>query len=615
MSEATFIVGDTRKVLAAMPEASVDLILSSPPFLALRSYLPADHPDKALEIGSESTPAEFLDVLLEVTALCRRVLAPHGTLAFELGDTYSGSGGAGGDYAAGGLRDGQGKFDGSAARGRPLVDRPARSGRLATYPDGRGNPDGMRDTTFSGANTRTGGGNGWPLAKSLCMIPEAYRMSLAYGRNILTGEPSPAGQWRVRNVVRWCRPNPPVGALGDKFRPATSEMVIACTSGKRWFDLDAVRSPFARDDGGETWGSGAPPKNTKVGLEQRVNTHNGAPPLDWWEIPTEPNDETGTVRRFRVPVDAHGDGIRRTTSPGCPVHGSLDLPGSSAPGDARAGSASNRNGHTDGRLDRAPGDGSPPTSATPEPLGATMELPGLACVPAATSRSTSDRRTDLAPGTTSPGKPSAQTLESTDDTSSALALSEPHPDTLASSNAEACPPAVALETAPSIDRKPDPSPACTCSFYVDVEIPWTQDSTDYATWPTDAWRIPTEGFPGSHYATWPTELLRIPILAMCPARVCRTCGEPSRRIVGDAEYVGAHTTVIRQAPSRWTDCGHDDWRRGHVLDPFGGSGTTAVVATGNGRDCTLIDIDARNVDLARERVGMMLAEVTTCPPQ
>ena len=56
----------------------------------------------------------------------------------------------------------------------------------------------------------------------------------------------------------------------------------------------------------------------------------------------------------------------------------------------------------------------------------------------------------------------------------------------------------------------------------------------------------------------------------------------------------------------WTDCGHDSWRQGVVLDPFAGSGTTAVVALGHGRDFVGIDLDARNADLARERVGMWL---------
>jgi len=56
----------------------------------------------------------------------------------------------------------------------------------------------------------------------------------------------------------------------------------------------------------------------------------------------------------------------------------------------------------------------------------------------------------------------------------------------------------------------------------------------------------------------------------------------------------------------WTDCGRDSWRAGVVLDPFAGSGTTLMVALGHGRDSIGIDIDSRNADLARERVGMWL---------
>ncbi len=63
----------------------------------------------------------------------------------------------------------------------------------------------------------------------------------------------------------------------------------------------------------------------------------------------------------------------------------------------------------------------------------------------------------------------------------------------------------------------------------------------------------------------------------------------------------------------WTDCGHDDWRPGLVLDPFAGSGTTLRVATGHGRDAVGIDLDERNADLARERVGMFLELVVPEP--
>ena len=56
MTGARFIVGDVFERLAELPDDSVDLVLTSPPFLALRSYLPPDHPDKGKEIGSEPTP-------------------------------------------------------------------------------------------------------------------------------------------------------------------------------------------------------------------------------------------------------------------------------------------------------------------------------------------------------------------------------------------------------------------------------------------------------------------------------------------------------------------------------------------------------------------------------
>jgi site-specific DNA-methyltransferase (adenine-specific) len=413
----TYYVGDALTVMRTLPAGSVDLVLSSPAFLGLRSYLPPDHPDKAKEMGSEETPGEFIDALLNVVEEAGRVLAPYGSLCLELGDTYAGSGGAGGDYAENGLREGQARFDGSGRQRR-------RMGNGRDWPQSPGaNWKGERD--------------GWPLDKSLCLVPELLRFALAYGLNPLTGRQTP--RWRVRNVVRWCRPNPPVGALADKFRPATSEMVVACKSRSRYFDLDAVRGdPSEVKDQRVRTTNG--PKNgadrsevLTAGYTARVPSHpNGAPPLDWWQVSTEP-------------------------------------------------------------------------------------------------------------------------------------------------------------------------------------------------------------YKGSHYATWPRGLLTRPILSMCPERVCIECGEPSWRIVGDAAYEGrkgaathlhlrgterhpdpqvkqrlgttGDATVTRVTTTLgWTDCGHDAWRPGVVLDPFAGTGTTGLVATGHGRSAVLIDLDARNLDLARERIGMFLTE-------
>lgn len=364
MTTARFIVGDSLTVLREMPAGSVDLVVTSPPFLALRSYLPDDHPDKALEMGSEPTPGEFLDALLDVIVECRRVLAPHGSLCVELGDTYSGAGGY----------------------GSPDSPNPA-------YGNGDRFAERWEGKTRKRFKKKD---DGWPEAKSLVLIPECFRFALAYGRNPLTGKT--LEPWLIRNVVRWCRPNPPVGALGDKFRPATSEIAVACTSRTRFFDLDGVRGGAENVKDQRTRTTNGPKQDADrsevltANYSQRVPSHpGGAPPLDWW-------------------------------------------------------------------------------------------------------------------------------------------------------------------------------------------------------------KVNTKGYPGSHYATYPPELIDRLVKSMCPQRVCTVCGEPPRRVTAAYETIG------------WTDCGHDSWRRGVVLDPFAGSGTTLAVATGHGHDAIGIDLDERNLHLARERVGMFLEE-------
>jgi len=67
---------------------SVDLIVTSPPYFALRSY--RDGGEHYIDqIGDEPTPVEFIDALVEVTRECVRVLKPTGSLWVNLGDKYS----------------------------------------------------------------------------------------------------------------------------------------------------------------------------------------------------------------------------------------------------------------------------------------------------------------------------------------------------------------------------------------------------------------------------------------------------------------------------------------------------------------------------------------------
>lgn len=85
---AVVLRGDARNL--PLPDASVDLIVTSPPYYALRSYTDGgEHYDG--QIGAEPTPAEYVAALLECTAEWVRVLKPSGSLWVNLGDKYSGN--------------------------------------------------------------------------------------------------------------------------------------------------------------------------------------------------------------------------------------------------------------------------------------------------------------------------------------------------------------------------------------------------------------------------------------------------------------------------------------------------------------------------------------------
>jgi DNA modification methylase len=75
-----------------LADNSVDLVVTSPPYFALRSYQDGGE-HYAGQIGDEPTPAAFVASLLEVTAECVRVLKPSGSLWVNLGDKYNSPGG------------------------------------------------------------------------------------------------------------------------------------------------------------------------------------------------------------------------------------------------------------------------------------------------------------------------------------------------------------------------------------------------------------------------------------------------------------------------------------------------------------------------------------------
>lgn len=75
MNEILF--GDCREIMRRWAEHGVkaQMCVTSPPYYGLRSYLPNEHPDKALEIGLEETPDEYVARMVDVFRAVRDVLA------------------------------------------------------------------------------------------------------------------------------------------------------------------------------------------------------------------------------------------------------------------------------------------------------------------------------------------------------------------------------------------------------------------------------------------------------------------------------------------------------------------------------------------------------------
>ena len=78
----TLLVGDCIEQMHALPDASVNCCVTSPPYYWQRDY---DHED---QIGHEDTPADYVARLVEVFREVKRVLSEDGTVWLNLGDSY-----------------------------------------------------------------------------------------------------------------------------------------------------------------------------------------------------------------------------------------------------------------------------------------------------------------------------------------------------------------------------------------------------------------------------------------------------------------------------------------------------------------------------------------------
>lgn len=208
--------GDAIEKMRELPDECVHCCVTSPPYYGLRSYLAADDPDKASEIGAEQTPEQYVARMVEVFREVRRVLRNDGTLWLNLGDSYA----ANRSYQV------------PSTKGGPKHS-PAQSGQTANRV-----PDGLK-------------------SKDLIGIP--WRVAFALQ----------ADGWYLRAAIPWIKRNGMPESVRDRPSQVIEHIFMLTKSQRCFYDSEAVKMPlsasFANDKRHQT---GSTDKNEKEGYAE-----------------------------------------------------------------------------------------------------------------------------------------------------------------------------------------------------------------------------------------------------------------------------------------------------------------------------------------------------------
>jgi DNA modification methylase len=191
-AHVTLHQGDALACLRELADASVDCVVTSPPYWGLRDY------GVAGQLGLERTPPEFVAKVVEVFREVRRVLADHGTLWLNLGDSYA-QGGRGGIGVSSTLEGSRHSQDES----RRAISR---LGRLAG--------PGLKP-------------------KDLVGIPWMVAFALR------------ADGWYLRSDIIWAKPNPMPESVTDRPTKAHDYVFLLTKSARYFYDGEAIAEPVS----------------------------------------------------------------------------------------------------------------------------------------------------------------------------------------------------------------------------------------------------------------------------------------------------------------------------------------------------------------------------------
>ena len=197
--------GDCRDTMRQWANDGVkaQMCVTSPPYFGLRDY---GHEG---QIGLEQTPDEYIAAMVEVFRCVHDVLADDGTLWLNIGDSYAGSGGAGGQYKPGGI---------------------AKTGTNAP-------------STWSAEYSRKPVTLNVPGCKPKDLIGIPWMLAFALR----------ADGWYLRQDIIWHKPNPMPESVRDRCTKAHEYIFLLSKSERYFFDSEAMKEPATgRDPGNVT---------------------------------------------------------------------------------------------------------------------------------------------------------------------------------------------------------------------------------------------------------------------------------------------------------------------------------------------------------------------------
>lgn len=260
---ATLLRADALRL--PLRDRSVDLIITSPPYFALRSYQDGGE-HYGGQIGSEPTPDAFLAALWAVSDECWRVLKPTGSMFVNLGDKYAGSGG----------HNNSGLNTEKYMRGHnwdETRDAPKSYNKASDVP-----------------------------AKSLMGLPWRYALGLTcpmtYRTDLYDGQ---FAQWTLRAEIVWSKPNGLPESVTDRVRRSHEQWFHFTKQGRYYAAVDEVREAYSAEaserrtkygrlyaDGYATGNRNDADRGGPMGKGGASENPLGKLPGSVWTIPSEP---------------------------------------------------------------------------------------------------------------------------------------------------------------------------------------------------------------------------------------------------------------------------------------------------------------------------------------